>query len=104
VDLDIKAAKKTEGAQETMTVTLHNPSRTLAFGVRLKVKKTGRDASGVYWYVSHFDDEVLPSLWEDNYISLLPGETRQVTATYNTKDLGGNASAVEVSGWNVSTK
>ena len=104
VNLDVKAEKKTDGARETMTVTLRNPSRTLAFGIRLKVKKTGRDASGVYWYVAHFDDEVLPSIWEDNYISLFPGETRQITATYNPKDLGGNAPAVEVSGWNVNTR
>ena len=104
VDPNVQATNKTEGARETMTVKLHNPSRTLAFGIRLKVKKTGPDASGAYWYVSHFDDEVLPSIWKDNYISLFPGETRQITATYNPKDLGGNAPAVDVSGWNVTTK
>src|SRR5208337_2716737 len=104
VDLDVAAKKETAGAQETMSVTLHNPSRALAFAVRLKVKKIGKNITGAYWYESHVDDEVLPSLWEDNYISLLPGETRQLTATYNLKDLGGNASAVEVSGWNVRTK
>jgi exo-1,4-beta-D-glucosaminidase len=104
VDLDMKAEKKTEGERETMTVTLRNPSRTMAFGIRQKVKKTGRDASGVYWFVSHFDDEVLPSIWEDNYFVLLLGETRRIAATYNPKDLLGNAPAVEVSGWNVTTK
>ncbi len=104
VDLDVKAEKKAEGAQETMTVTLHNPSRALAFAIRLKVKKTGKNITGAYWYEDHVDDEVLPSLWEDNYLALLPGETRQVTATYNTKDLGRNAPAVEVSGWNVNRK
>ena len=104
VDLDVKAEKKTEGAQETMTVTLHNPSRALAFAIRLKVKKIGKNITGAYWYENHVDDEVLPSLWEDNYFAMLPGETRQVTATYNTKDRGGNASAVEVSGGNVNRK
>jgi len=104
VDLDVKAEKKTEGAQETMTVTLHNPSRALAFAIRLKVKKIGKNITGAYWYENHVDDEVLPSLWEDNYFAMLPGETRQVTATYNTKDRAGNASAVEVSGGNVNRK
>ncbi len=104
VDLDVKAEKKTEGAQETMTVTLHNPSRALAFAIRLKVKKIGKNITGAHWYENHVDDEVLPSLWEDNYFAMLPGETRQVTATYNTKDRGGNASAVEVSGGNVNRK
>jgi exo-1,4-beta-D-glucosaminidase len=104
VNLEVKAEKKGFSAQDAMTVTLHNPSRSLAFGVRLKVKKIGKNVSGAYYYVAFVDDEVLPSLWEDNYFALLPGETRQITATYNPKDLGENAPGVEVSGWNVKTK
>ena len=104
VDLEVVAKRQGGGGQETMTVTLHNPSRALAFAVRLKVKKTGRNVSGAYWYESHVDDEVLPVLWEDNYFALLPGETRPVAATYDPKDLKGNTPAVEVSGWNVMTK
>ena len=34
-------------------------------------------------------------------ISLLPGETREVTATYRTRDLGTEKPAVEVSGRNM---
>ena len=104
VNLDVNVRKQTDGAQDTMTVTLHNPSQSLAFGVRLKVKKIGKNITGAYYYETFVDDEVLPSLWEDNYIALLPGETRRVTAAYNPKDLGGNAPGVEVSGWNVRTK
>jgi len=54
-----------------------NPGKTIAFAVRLLVKK-GPDG-----------DEVLPVLWEDNYFPLLPGESRQVAATYHASDLGG---------------
>jgi exo-1,4-beta-D-glucosaminidase len=105
VDLDVEAKRQSTGVQDAMTVTLHNPSRTLAFAVRLKVKRLlGRNGHGTYWYQRAIDDEVLPVLWEDNYFALLPGETRQITATYNPKELGGNAPAVEVSGWNVKTK
>jgi len=50
------------------------------------------------------DDEVLPVLWQDNYFSLLPGETREVSVTYNTRDLGGSLSVVVVEGWNVKSK
>jgi exo-1,4-beta-D-glucosaminidase len=71
------------------TVMVSNPSKTLAFAVRLKVKK---DSDG---------EEVLPVLWEDNYFALLPGQSRQVTATYEAKDLGRAKPVVEVSGWNV---
>jgi exo-1,4-beta-D-glucosaminidase len=55
--------------------------------VHPKVKK---DADG---------EEVLPVLWEDNYFPLLPGQTRQITATY--QNLGGAKAVVEVDGWTV---
>ena len=70
-------------------VTLTNAGPTVAFFVRLEVTKGPQG------------DEVLPVLWQDNYISLLPGERRDVTATYQLSDLGGARPAVKVSGWNV---
>ena len=72
-----------------LRVTLENPSKSLAFFVRLKVN-TGKAG-----------DEILPVVWQDNYISLLPGERREVTATYRAKELGTALPAVDVSGWNV---
>jgi exo-1,4-beta-D-glucosaminidase len=101
VDLDATAQSRQDGSQSFTTVTLRNPSRTLAFAVRLKVNReplayVRRDAPTDY--------EVLPVLWQDNYFSLLPGESRQIIATYNTKDLGGSAALVEVEGWNVKRK
>jgi exo-1,4-beta-D-glucosaminidase len=74
--------------EQVARVTLHNPGKTLAFFVRLQV--TGKNG-----------DEALPVLWSDNYISLLPGETRVVTARYAVSKLGGGAPRVVVSGWNV---
>jgi exo-1,4-beta-D-glucosaminidase len=69
-------------------VTLRNPGPGVAFFLRLQV--TGRDG-----------EEALPVLWEDNYVSLLPGETRRLTATYRVRDLSGGPPALVVSGWNV---
>jgi exo-1,4-beta-D-glucosaminidase len=46
-------------------------------------------------------DEILPVFWQDNYISLLPGEKREVMATYRAQELGASQPTVEVSGWNV---
>jgi len=69
------------------TVTLTNPAKTLAFAVRLKL---ARGADG---------EEVLPVLWEDNYFALLPGQTRQVTATYASKDLGAAKPVVTAEPW-----
>ena len=70
-------------------VVLENPSKSLAFFVRLKVVK-GKNG-----------DEILPVLWQDNYVSLLPGERRELTATYQAQELGTSVPVVEVSGWNV---
>ena len=89
-------------SESSTTVTLRNPGRTLAFAIRLKLEKA---PSGCC--VSRegpTDAGVLPILWQDNYFPLLPGESRQVTATYKTKDLGRSALVVEVEGWNVKTK
>jgi exo-1,4-beta-D-glucosaminidase len=69
-------------------VTLKNSSRSIAFFMRLRL--TGRDG-----------EEALPVLWEDNYLSLLPGETRVVRANYRVRDLGGAPPRVVVTGWNV---
>ena len=68
-------------------VTLTNPSKSVAFFVRLQV--TGRDG-----------EETLPVLWDDNYVSLLPDETRVITVKYRARDMHG-APQVVVQGWNV---
>ena len=83
--VELKVASKSTDHSTTVTVT--NPGKSLAFAVHLKVKN---DTDG---------EEVLPVLWEDNYFALLPGQTRQVTATY--RNLGKVNPVVEVDGWNV---
>jgi exo-1,4-beta-D-glucosaminidase len=89
--LKLKVTSRTEkqGEESVTHVTLENPSKSLAFFVRLKVN---RGPNG---------EEILPVVWEDNYISLLPGERRAVTATYRTAELGTAEPSVEVTGWNV---
>jgi exo-1,4-beta-D-glucosaminidase len=44
--------------------------------------------------------EILPVLWQDNYISLLPGERREVTAEYRASELESANPVVDVKGWN----
>ncbi|MEV7320868.1 sugar-binding domain-containing protein [Streptomyces sp. NPDC093970] len=43
---------------------------------------------------------VLPVRWSDNEVSLWPGESATLTATYRTADLHGSEPRVRVSGWN----
>ncbi|MBZ5572486.1 MAG: glycosyl hydrolase family 2 [Acidobacteriia bacterium] len=89
VKLKVSSQTQREGERAITRATLENPSHSLAFFVRLKVKK------GLH------GEEILPVLWEDNYISLLPGEKREVTVSYRASQLGTAKPAVEVSGWNV---
>jgi exo-1,4-beta-D-glucosaminidase len=88
---DLRIASRTErqGEESVTHVAVENPGKALAFFVHLKVDK-GKGG-----------EEILPVIWEDNYFSLLPGEKREVTATYRTAELGSAKPDVEVSGWNV---
>jgi exo-1,4-beta-D-glucosaminidase len=87
----LKVTDRTErkGEDSITHVSLENPSKSLAFFVRLKVDKGAKG------------EEILPVVWEDNYVSLLPGEKREISATYRASELGTAKAAVEVSGWNV---
>ena len=89
---DVKVAARfsrgTAAGTGEARVTLTNPSKSIAFFIRVQV--TGRSG-----------DEVLPVLWDDNYVSLLPGETRVLTAKYGAKLLQGPPQVI-VQGWNVS--
>jgi exo-1,4-beta-D-glucosaminidase len=96
INLEATAQTTRNGDEGSTTVTLHNPSSTLAFAIRLKVDQS---ASNRVSREGHADTEILPVLWQDNYFSLLPGENRQVTATYHTKTTA--PVSVEVEGWNV---
>jgi len=89
--VDLKTTNRTvqQGEESITHVTLENPSKSLAFFVHVKVSKTKGGA------------EIVPVVWEDNYVSLLPGEKRELTASYRTSELGNAKPVVEVSGWNV---
>jgi exo-1,4-beta-D-glucosaminidase len=87
--LNVFSRTQKEGAESITHVTLENPSKNVAFFVRLKVNK-GKGGA-----------EILPVVWQDNYVSLLPGEKREITATYRSSELGAAKAEVEINGWNV---
>ena len=88
VNLNVSVRNEKKGEDEVTRIMVENPTKSLAFFVRLKVDK-GKGG-----------DEILPVLWQDNYISLLPGEKREITASYRAAELGSAAPFVEVKGWN----
>ena len=85
---------KDDGADGVAVVKLTNPGPALAFMVRMKLvrEKGGDEAKG--------KGEILPVFWADNYVSLLPGETREIEARWRKADFG-DTPVLEVSGWNV---
>jgi mannosylglycoprotein endo-beta-mannosidase len=92
VTLDAEAASRTEGGNTLLTVTLHNHTGNVALLTHLQLhqKKSGR--------------RVLPVFYSDNYISLVPGESRTVTIEAATKDFGGDQPLIELDGYNVDVK
>jgi len=89
VRLKINSKTEHKGADAITTVSVENPSKALAFFVRLKVNQGAKGK------------EILPVIWQDNYFSLLPGEKREVSATYRAEQLGAAQPSIEVTGWNV---
>ena len=88
VHLEASASVRRPAEGEEVRVQIHNPSRDLAFQVQLSLVD---DKSG---------EEILPVLWEDNYVSLLPGESRVVTARYSSA-VTASQLRLEVNGWNI---
>ena len=70
-------------------VALENTGKGVALLTRLRLVK-GKDQA-----------EILPVFWEDNYISLLPGEKREVLVRVRESDLAGARPSLLVDGFNV---
>ena len=74
-----------DGEQQNIKVELKNNSDHIAFLINLKVvdKITG--------------ELMLPIFWEDNFINLLSGEERMVSANFK----GTSEAELKVEGWNI---
>jgi exo-1,4-beta-D-glucosaminidase len=47
-------------------------------------------------------DDIAPAPWSDNYVELMPGESRVLTVTVPAKAVKG--ASVVLSGWNIAQK
>jgi beta-galactosidase/beta-glucuronidase len=72
-----------------LTTELHNPSGQPALMVRLKAV---REKSG---------DRILPAIYSDNYVALMPGERRTIQTELEHADTRGEAPSIAVEGFNV---
>ena len=89
VTIKVKDKTSKDGPMTRVTIELQNPSDDLALMVEIRVV---RNTSG---------EVVLPIYLDDNYITLLPKETRKISGVFSTEDLGGELPIVKIRGWNV---
>jgi exo-1,4-beta-D-glucosaminidase len=89
VPLSLSAIETSAGKMDTIHVAVKNRSSTVAFMVHLRL--THRQGG----------DDVAPIFWSENYFSLLPGEERRVTGTYDLSILEGKAATLVLDGFNV---
>jgi len=80
-----------------VTITNTSSTPTVAFFLRADVRRGNADGSE-----QTGDNQVLPIVWSGNDITLWPGESEKLTATYSASDLQGATPVVSLSGWNVS--
>jgi exo-1,4-beta-D-glucosaminidase len=74
---------------ESVRVHLRNPSKSVAFMVHLRVAHGARG------------QDIAPVFWEDNYVSIFPGEERTINGSFVARDLDGAEPVIEIDGWNV---
>ena len=90
VDVDASYSMlKKDGTTNYYTVNVANTTDTPALMIRVK---TTNDLTG---------ERVLPAYYEDNYFSLMPGESKQITVEFEEKYLNGGKAVFEVEGWNI---
>lgn len=92
VALSIKARRHDSAGQCRLEVQVQNPTRDIALLGHLQLR---RETSGA---------RVLPVFYSDNYLSLLPGESRTLAIEASVADLAGERPLLAVDGWNVTVK
>jgi hypothetical protein len=90
VTLEAKVERSVGNGRQVVTVTLHNPTKSIALMTHLQL----RDAKT--------NDRILPAFASDNYVSLIPDETRIITIEAAGTTLNDPGAQVVVDGWNVS--
>lgn len=89
VTLEARATSKDDNGKRIITVTLRNPTKNVALMAHMQLR---RKRSG---------ERVLPVFYSDNYVSLAPGETREVSIEADVNQFLGEDPLVVFDGWNV---
>ncbi len=88
VELEARTRPVKAAGKWVLTTELKNPGKAPALMVRLKPVR------------SKAGDRILPALFSDNYVALMPGESRTVRIEMNEADCRGEEPRIEISGFN----
>jgi hypothetical protein len=75
--LEIRSSEERKGDEWRLTATIQNAGQSPALMVRVKAV---REKSG---------DRILPAIYSDNYVALMPGESRSITIQLREADTRG---------------
>src|SRR5947199_9448172 len=90
--INVEHSTSKEENETSNKINVTNTGKAVAFFVHVRVLKDKNE------------DDILPVIFSDNYISLAPGESRTIECNYLNKDAENASPYVLVSGWNVDTK
>ena len=90
--LDAKITRHDADGKCLLDVTLSNPTQVIAVMAHIQLRRADTGA------------RVLPVYYRENFVSLLPGESRTITVEADAKNLGGAQPLVMLDGWNVTVK
>jgi exo-1,4-beta-D-glucosaminidase len=86
VPLEMSASKTTADGQNYVAIRLHNATRQVAFFERAEITAT------------RGGDELLPILYDDNYVTVFPGETVEIRG--EVMQSAGDAAWIKLDGYN----
>jgi exo-1,4-beta-D-glucosaminidase len=89
VTLAIRSSLSQAGKKSVVHALIENPSSSLAFMVHVRVAKGSNG------------EDVVPIFWDDNYVSLMPREKRELSARFESDNNNGDALVLTVDGWNM---
>ncbi len=87
--LTVSVKVATAKAENSATITLTNPTNRIAFFVRTEIVRGEKG------------EEILPISYTDNYVTLLPHESKTIVAEYRTLPGSGQPQAIRIEGYNV---
>jgi len=88
-EVKAKTRVNRHGSDWQITTELHNKSKTPALMVRVKAIR------------SKTRDLIVPALFSDNYIALMPGEKRTISISLLDSDTRGEKPAIRLEGYNL---